>query len=45
MPPTSERFISAIQEGAESVLPEAIITSVKVIANLPEAIKNAQNAI
>jgi len=45
MPPTSERIITAIQHGAESVLPEGIKTSVRVTVNLPEAIKEAQEAI
>jgi ribosomal protein L15 len=42
---TSERIINALQEGAEAVLPEGVITSVQVTANLPEAIKDAQEAI
>jgi hypothetical protein len=45
MPPTLERIITAIQDGAETHLPEGIITSVQVTANLPEAIKDAQEAI
>ncbi|MGK0379863.1 MAG: hypothetical protein ACJA1Z_003691 [Patiriisocius sp.] len=45
MPPTSQRIKTAIQDGAESLLPEGLITSVQVTANFPEAIKDAQEAI
>lgn len=45
MPTISQRIVTAIQDGAETVLPEGVITSVKVTANLPEAIKEAQETI
>lgn len=45
MPSTTEKIINAIKEGAETVLPEGIITSVVVTANLPESIKDVQDAI
>lgn len=42
---TSETIINALQEGAESVLPKGITTSVRVAANFPQAIEDAQEAL
>lgn len=45
MDSTLERITSAIQDGVESILPEGIKTLVEITTNLPEAIKDAQDAI